>query len=171
MADERLKDIAQSILDTLSDALTTAGIDVPTRQYIHSGQIAQDLVGENCGDALVVGWNGMSQMASDATVTPIGPTIKCAVPLVAQFTVALIRCVPTLKDTESDPFPTAAELQASGEAILTDALTLPAVAIDEQLAGMLTGLQCSLVGIGNVLPIGPFGAVGGTSLVLVVSLV
>lgn len=165
--DSRLVSIANHIMAELVDRLSTAGISVPYRRYIHAGEIAHDFAGEECVEALVISWGGsfQGQPGSETSGTPM----KCAVPLSAGFTVALLRCVPIL-DTRGDP-PSQAALQDSGVDILTDAMTLPAVIVDAQLDGDLVPIGCSLVGLGDVSPIGPQGGVGGTTVNLLVSLV
>lgn len=111
-----------------------------------------DFTEENCADALIVTFDGIVQGQSNALP---GTAIKCAVPLVAGFTVALIRCVPALTE-DGDP-PTASELNSSASDLLVDAMELTNAIIDLYLE---TG-PCSLSSIGAVTPIGPVGAAGG----------
>lgn len=167
MADNRLVSIANHMLAEIVQRLTAAGIPVPTRRYIHAGEIAHDFAGGDCAEALVVSWGGSFQGQPGAESS--GSPMKCAVPLSAGFTIALLRCVPTL-NSHGDP-PSADALQDAGVDILTDAMTLPAVIVDAQLDGELVPIGCSLVGLGDVSPIGPTGQVGGTVVNLLVSLV
>lgn len=171
MADSRLTDIAQTILDALISELEMAGITVPSRRYIHSGEVAHDFSSENCGEAFIVAWGGSSQgtVVEGQAAGILSQVIKCATPMSARFVIVLLRCVPTIDD-DGNP-PSATSLQESGEQVLADAMTLPAVAIDAHLRNELTGIGCSLAGISQVAPIGPFGAVGGTAMELFVGLV
>lgn len=167
--DTRILDIATSLLDNLVAGLTDEGIDVPSRQYIHSGEIAYDFVDDDCSEAFVVSFQGILQGTGATTAAYIpGTPIKCAVPLVAQYIVVLLRCVPVI--TDDGPPPTPADLTAAAQEILTDSMTLPNVAINKDLQGALTEQMCNLKGMGDVVAIGPNGGIGGTQLTLYVEL-
>lgn len=163
MADTRIKDVAATILNAIVVGLEAEGIEVPTRRYTHDGEVAHDFADEDCASALIVTWTGTFQ------ATGAGTAIQCAVPLQAQFGIALLRCVPTFVE-DSQP-PSAADLQAAADVIHLDAMTLPKVIIDAHLAKELTGIEAGLMGISSVLPVGPLGGVGGTQMQIVVSLV
>lgn len=167
--DTRLKDAAQSILDNLAADLTLRGIDVPAdRQFLTTGDVAHDFAGSRCADAFIITWNGTFQgLVGQGTGNFSNQAIKCAMPLTAQFTIALLRCVPTVK--ESGAAPTTAELQASGEQLLLDAGTLPVAVVELQEDGALVD-SVGDVGITTVQPIGPLGGVGGVALTLIVTL-
>lgn len=167
MVDTRLVDIANYILAELTSRLTIAGIEVPERSYIHSGEIAHDFAGTDCVSAFVIAFGGMfqGQPGAESGSAPM----KCAVPLTAGFTVALLRCVHTLDSSGSAP--SESQLQDDGVMILRDSMTLPAVIVDAHLDGDLVPIGCALVGIGDVQPVGPQGGVGGTTVDLVVSLI
>lgn len=167
MADQRLVQVANHVLAELVDRLTIAGIDVPTRRYIHAGEIAHDFAGQDCVEALVVSWGGtfQGQPGAEGGASPM----RCAVPTTASYTIALLRCVPTM-DSMGNP-PSAAQLQDSGEEILTDGMALAVAIIDAQLDGDLVPIPCSLVGLGDVSPVGPQGGVGGSVAQIVVGLV
>lgn len=168
--DTRLKDIAQSILDVVAAELAEESIDVPERQYIHAGSIAHDLAGEKCGEALIVSWSGLNQgsVRAGGGGQPNFP-VRCSMPTIATFTIVLLRCVPTISEVLIAPKMTA--LQSSGESILEDAMTLTKIVIEKSLSKELTGMGCVLTGIGNVVPVGPFGAIGGTALTLTTDVV
>lgn len=169
MADTRLLDAVSHVFDTLVDALTVAGIDVPAHRYIHAGEIAHDLVGEKCAEAFIVSWeaNFQGQIGFTGGGVPEA-AIRCAMPMSAQLTVVLLRCVPVL--TSAGRPPTAASLDASATQILTDAWTLAAVTIDSTLASDLLTQHIDLVGIGNVSAVGPQGGVGGSAMSLMMSI-
>lgn len=163
MADNRIKAAANSILSALVTGLATAGIDVPTRQYIHSGEFSHDFAGAKCSDQLAVAWIGtlQGQIGAEGQVA-----IRCAMPLTHQFHILLLRCVPTLKVTSTGQTtlaPSAAELQDSGEEILTDAATLGSTIVDLVLAGNFVNSPVEdIVSIDSIESVGPFGGVGGS---------
>lgn len=155
MADDRLLVFANTLLDELVTELTTAGITVPAHRYIHSGEVAHDFTAEDCADALVVTFDGILEGQPNQVGNPLpGTTIKCAVPLVAQFTVALLRCVPALQ--EDGDAPTAEELEESASSLLLDAMELANAVVNIYL-----GSSCNLRSIGVLQPVGPQGAAGG----------
>lgn len=167
--DTRLRDAAQSILTNLATELTARGIDVPTRQYITTGGLAHDFAGQKCAEAFVITWDGLFQgLVSQGAGNLVNAPIRCAMPLTAQYTLALLRCVPMLK--AGGKAPSESELQTSGEALMLDAMTLPAALIDLHLAAGLCDSDCDLVGIGQVQPIGPLGGVGGVAMTFSVTL-
>lgn len=167
--DTRLLDAAESILDNVAADLAVRGINVPTdRMFVTTGDVAHDFAGSRCADALIVTFNGLFQgLVGQGTGNLSNAPIKCSMPLVGQFTIALLRCVPVVK--ESGAAPTTAELQASGETLLLDAMTLPVSIVELQLDGALVA-GADDVGITTVQPIGPLGGVGGVALTLIVTL-
>lgn len=172
MSDTRLIDTANSILDFLATKLATSGIDVPQRQYVHAGLIAHDFAGLKCADALIVSWLGTSQGqvgAGAGSGIPQAP-IKCAMPLSHQYVVSLLRCVPVLQENKAAPSPAA--LSASATEVMTDAMTMAKVLVEGQLnSGVLPPTQVfGLLGIGEAVPIGPLGGVGGTQMSIWVTL-
>lgn len=166
--DYRLRDAAQSILDNVAAELTVRGIDVPTRQFITTGDVAHDFAGQKCAEALIITFNGLFQgLVGQGTGNLSNAPIKCSMPLVGQFTLALLRCVPVVKPNGSAP--TMEELQDSGEVLMLDAMTVAAVVVELQLEGGLVDTADD-VGITTVSPIGPLGGVGGVALTLIVTL-
>lgn len=169
MPDTRLKDAANAILTNLAAALEAEGIDVPDRRYVHVGQAAHDFAGARCVEAFIVSWIGTLQGLVGAQGQA---AIRCAMPLTHQFQILLLRCVPTLKDTGATYMaPSAAELQASGEEVQTDAMTLGATIVDLVLDGaFVNSLVEDIVSIDSVVAIGPLGGVGGSLVNLSVTL-
>lgn len=166
--DTRLRNAAQQLLARVAADLTARGIDVPTRRFITTGEIVHDFAGSECSEAFIVTWNGTFQgIVSQETGNLSDAPILCAMPLTAQFTIALLRCVPVVK--ASGQAPTAADLQTSGVALMLDAMTLPVSVVDLQGKGELVD-RADLLGISAVQPIGPEGGVGGVALSLVVTL-
>lgn len=166
--DTRLKDAANSILTNLAADLEARGIDVPERRFPTTGDVAHDFAGQRCADAFIITWNGTYQgIVSQGTGNLSNAPILCSMPLTAQFTVALLRCVPVVKP--SGQAPTADELRASGETLMLDAMTLPVSVVDLQTEGGIV-TNGDLLGITTVQPIGPLGGVGGVALTLAVTL-
>lgn len=168
--DTRLFDAASHILDFLETKLTAAGIQVPDRRYVHAGIPAQDLTAEKCADALIVSWIATSQGQIEAgfSDTPQA-AIRCAMPLSAQFLVALYRCVPTFGPGTRLPAPET--MTNSAEEILVDGFTLAAVVVDGVVKnGDLISSPIEEVGIGSVSAVGPNGGLGGTHMTLFTSL-
>lgn len=165
MADSRLIDASNDILDNIAAELTNRGIDVPSRQYVHVGQIVDDLVLEKCADQLVVSWQGTTPGAVEVA-GGAAAFIRCAMPFTYQFEVRLSRCVPTFKMNAAQMGytpPTVADMGASASEIQTDAATLIDVIVTLVLGNDLIGQNIDVVGMGLVLPIGPQGGAGGTS--------
>ena len=144
-------EVATDILECTAARLTAYGIDVPTRQYVHMGEVALD-----CCDPgqLVVTVSNLTHAMPGA-----GEEIAvCSPPRSVTFDVWLNRCVPTLDDN-GDP-PTAAELDDSAETLLTDLWTLAYVLWDGYKDGCWGG-GCASVLFGPITPYGPEGACGG----------
>jgi hypothetical protein len=171
--DLRLKNAGQDLLDNLAAELVSRGIDVPDdRRYIHSGVIAHDFAGEKCVEAFIVAWTGSSQGELGSPTQPTQGTpipIRCSMPLNHTFAIAMLRCVPIVK--QSGQPPSADDLQSSGEQILTDAMTLCAAIVDLEAAhSLITTYEYAQAGIITTTPIGPQGGVGGVVVQLAVSL-
>lgn len=163
--DTRLVDAAQHILETLADGLTDAGISVPDRQYVHTGQIAYDLAGASCAEAFVVSWQASFPGSLGSEADDIN-VIRCSMPLSVQFSVELLRCVPTL----TPKVPTAAALDAAGGSLMEDAWTLNRVIVDKTIDGTLRQLPIAQVALGGSSAIGPGGGVGGVAVTLLVGI-
>lgn len=169
MADTRLLDAAESILANLGTELTNRGISIPEHSYVTTGAVAHDFTSQNCAEAFIITWDGLFQGVVSQSGNLVNAPIQCSMPLTAQFTIALLRCVPVVKATGKPPSET--ELQASGEALMLDAMTLPAALIDLALAGTMCDTDsCTLTGITSVQPVGPQGGVGGATMTIVVTL-
>lgn len=165
MADTRLSDVAEELLTNLSALLTAAGIDVPTRSFVHVGEIVHDFAGLNCTDQFVVSWSLLSSGEIGVGAPP--GAITCSMPLACSFTIELLRCVPTMKGTKA---PSEADLHASGVAIMTDAITLADVVVGAATRKTLFADEFTTVGIGQLNSYGPQGGVGGTVMTLFVNL-
>lgn len=167
MADTRLVDAGQHILDTLVDGLTAEGIVVPERRFLHTGEIAYDFVGTNCGEAFIVSWAAAFQGGLGEGGEGVNP-IRCSMPLSAQFTIALLRCVPTVNSQGKAP--TAEALDASGENLMIEAWTLNKVIVEKAVDKTLIQLPIVDAAIGGSLPVGPDAALGGVTVQLFVGI-
>lgn len=175
--DTRLVEIAHNLLDSIADGLEAEGIPVPEKRYVYAADpvfdisVAQDGTG-TCNEELIVTCNGLPQGVSfsgEGTSIVPGQIIKCAVPMVAEYTVYLTRCLVTVDEEGNNPAQDA--LEAEGEQVMEDVMTLAKVIVSKGLAKELTGqMHTSLVGIGNVDSMNPQGAMGGTKVILWVSL-
>lgn len=169
--DERLSTLADTLLDNLAVELEMEGLDVPSRRYVQAGDVAHDFAGQNCAEAFVITWNGSFQgVVGAGTGNLTNRPIVCSMPLVAQFTIALLRCVPVVRERNGRiVVPTAEELDANGKQILVDAMTMAKVLVDKNTD--LLPSEFYQIGISSLQPIGPLGGVGGTALTVVVGMV
>jgi hypothetical protein len=165
MADERLVVAANHIYDTLIGELQAEGIPVPERRFVHVGLIAHDYAGTDCAEFFTLSWTNTFQGHLGGATEQ---AIRCTMPLTAQFTVALIRCAPTL--SRSGKAPTEAQLHTFAETLMRDAWTLPAVVISSTVQGTLRQNRIDLVGIAGVQSFGPQGGVAGTELTMLATI-
>lgn len=145
-----LYDTAADVLDSVATRLAAQGITVPTRQYVHAGEVAFD-----CCDQLVVTVVQLDHAMPGEQAT----ILQCAPPRHANIDVWLTRCVPVSKDN-GDP-PTAAELEASAAEVLTDMWSL-AYVLWEGYQAHDWGGTCSSVILNAIEAVGPEGGCGGS---------
>lgn len=169
LPDGRLYTIGKSILDVLSTQLAAAGIDVPERRYVHSGQVAIDFAGTNCAEEFVVTFLQMYSGEPGVGGQTISKPVSGGVPLTAVYGVILTRCVP-VQNARGIP-PDHNDLDASGSQILHDTMSIAHIIADQERMRTLVPDPASLVGFGIVTPYGPEGGVGGSVTQLYVSLV
>lgn len=144
----RLFTMGTDLLDAIEKQFVAAGITLPTRRYVHTGDIAHDC------DQLVVsltrlfrGLPGLEQPADPGHGAVDYRTVV--------WTVELIRCTDQPNRT-----PTAAELQAEASARIEDLWTLHhGVWLAQKAAVELP--SCSTVLVGDVEAIGPQGGPAG----------
>lgn len=160
----KIYDLASALLVSVADRLDDAGIDVPTRQYVHAGEVALDFVGDDCCSQLVVA------VLELAHTMPLGDAeiVHCAPMRTVRLDVWLTRCVPT-QDDQARP-PSVADLDAASDVILGDLWTLPYVIHAGYTAGEWASL-CQSVMFDLVEPYGPAGACGGVHAQVLVQLV
>lgn len=166
--DTRLSVLAQTLLDNLASAMETEGLGVPTRRYVAAGDLVHDFAGAKCAEQFSISWQGSFQgLLNRGGGNLINAPIECAMPLTHQFLILLTRCVPVVSPTGTAP--TAADLDASGQKILVDAMTMAAVTVDENVS--LLPSDSYRIAITNLQPVGPLGGVGGTTMTVLVGVV
>lgn len=161
MADDtRLADTAAALLQVAADGLVAAGRTPPERQYVTSGAPAYDC--EQLVVALVRLYPGVPFQDD-----PSLPVLRCVLLRSATFAVHLVRCIPTLKEgvRGGSTMPAAADLDASGMDLLTDALVLPKVVVGAWHARTFLD-TCDQMGVREVLPAEPQGGFGGTIMIV-----
>lgn len=142
---------AELILARFVAHLTAQGIDVPERQYVNYGQ---QPVWD--GEQLVV---SLLDIGAGQPGITIGTTpVPQALVLAGRFAVDMLRAIPVI-DAEG-PFalaiPSALQLDAAGQQLLTDAGGLAVAA-----AAIHTGYELTDPGQGFTFEISPFAPTGG----------
>lgn len=152
----RLADTADSLLNVVAAGLAAAGQPVPERQYVAEGPPAYDC--EQLVVALVRLYPGLPFLED-----PSAPVLKATLLRSATLAVHVVRCIPTLKSGPrgGEVFPTPAELQASGMAVLTDAYVMPTCVVRAWHDGTFLGL-CDAMGVRELVPAEPQGGFGGS---------
>lgn len=149
-------DIAQSLLDEVIERLGNEGIELPERRFVHAGQTVHDC--EQLSVSFVRIYNGVPGRE-------VAGEIPCAMTKTAEFTIQLVRCVPSLDENE---LPSGPELHASGLALATDAFALWRGLIlaykEKTLARYLD------MAVGPVEALDALGGFGGTSVTVSVQL-
>lgn len=147
-----LYDVATDLLASVVARMTTAGITLPARQYVHAGLVAYD-----CEQVTVtVPESGVTHAfpGEAASVNQV-----CAPPRHVALEVHVVRCVPIPGDS-GDP-PTVTELDASATEVLTDLWALAYVIWEGYREGEW-GSTCSTVSLGPVTVNGPEGGFVGS---------
>lgn len=150
MPNDRLYTVAQEILATAVDILDDASIVVPERTFVTFGEVADDC------DLLAVSWQGTyTGEPGQPNNVPEGQGF---VTRSTTFELRRIRCVSV--NTANGTPPTAEELNEDAEAVMTDIWTLYQGFVARK--GNRTFLSsCEGFAIGNVIPVGPTGGMGG----------
>lgn len=159
MADERVYDVAQSILDTLVVAFDDAGVLLPDRQYVHVGEVAYDC------EQLVVTFTDMNKGLAAAPETTV---VRWAHPTIAGYEIHLVRCVPGI---DEDGVPTVSELEAAALQTGIDSWLVGTTLPLAVKAKTFPPTPCQLVALGELVVNGPLGNMVGVSLPVDVGLV
>jgi hypothetical protein len=155
---QALYDISVALRDCIRDrlALTTAGVPTSMRVCVVPGQIAWDTC--QCGqlDITTTRIFYSRQFPQEAT----GAESNCTLPyIVAEVTVSVLRCAPTVDDNGNEP--TCDELDAAAETWLDDANAVrDAVACC--LAALVTAGSVSAYSLNEQVPVGPEGMCVGS---------
>lgn len=157
-----IRGMAESILGSITDHYTAAGVTLPARRYVAPGDPTQ--IAWDCEQLVVaiqgIGWG----QAPDAG--PPSPRIGTPVSALAMrhaiYVVQLVRCTPSEGDPQTG-LPDEADIHAAGLAFMTD-MGLMSQALMVACATIRTGLdRTGLVQPGAVNPDGPSGAFHGMS--------
>lgn len=150
--------LAQAVLDTVVAAYAAEAIELPDRRYTTSGAVAYDC--EQVVVSLVRLYPGIAFLED-----PSQPVLKATLLRSVQLAVHVVRCIPTLKDGTGpiNPFPTATELDDSGQQLLVDAYMLPTSIVRAWHDGDLS-TYCSTLGVRELVPAEPDGGFGGSIL-------
>jgi len=145
---------ARTVLDAVVTGFAVDGVALPERQYVANGAVAADC------EQLVVQVARIFRGLPGGTE---GGTSPCHGPVSMDVDVHLLRCVPTIEGEGEDvSLPSAVELEASGEELLRDA---------EILRRSIKPLvDCRSIVLGNLVPYGPEGGLGGWTYRLVVQI-
>lgn len=108
-----LYDLAVFILAKIQEIFAREGVDLPDRQYVTSGQPAQD-----CEQVTVA----FQQMYIGPPGDEASAPQRCDGPRSATFQIAITRCI-SVGDKRGNP-PTAAQLQADARRLMRDATIL-----------------------------------------------
>jgi hypothetical protein len=148
-----LFDLAEDIQQAITTAFAAASVDLPARQYIADGSVAED-----CGQFTI---EFTQLFAGSSGAQQVGPARFPIVIFTAEFNVQIIRCVPTMEEgTGRAPSP--ADLIAAAKQMLTDAWVLWNGIVTGHESGPLQ--KCSNISLGPLTPIGPDGGLGGVTL-------
>lgn len=155
MNTDRVVDVGQALLDSVTDRLVLAGIEVPERRLLVAGLPAFD-----CEQLTVhLQTTGTVQGDPNASLqTAVGPHAAFAM-RAWQFVVSLVRCVYVPDDPENI---NDAALQADGERSMRDAHCLPLAVVEARDLGMIAG--CRNVIVGDVVVEEPSGGMIGITM-------
>lgn len=148
--------IAASLLSQAAGALTSA----PARQLVSQGPPAWDC------EQLVVWLQRVRPRL-------IGGQTKCAVVLVAEYHIGILRCVPTMRNDGTPP--AAADLTSSATGLYTDAAEIQQELLANWLDGTLLAsvshpTPCQIVTVGDLTALAPAGGFAGWDFTLTIQL-
>lgn len=150
MANDYLFTLADEIRAVASEVLEAAGIAVPKRTFVTFGEVADDC------DLMAVAFQGMY------TGNPGFPDPRAEgsgfVTRSASFEIRRVRCVYSA-DERGKP-PSATQMDEDAEEVLTDLWVLHQGLVARKHAKTFL-TSCQNFTIGNILPVGPVGGMGG----------
>lgn len=155
MPNDYLYTVAQEILAEAVDILGDASITVPERTFVTFGEVADDC------DLLAVSWQGT--YTGEPGQPNNQPEGQGFVTRSTTFELRTIRCLSVNSANGTPPSPE--EMNEDAEAVMTDVWTLYQGFVARK--GDKSFLEgCQGFAIGNVIPVGPVGGMGGGILVL-----
>lgn len=147
----RIFAIGDCLLEAAQAAITEAGLTIPSRSYVHLGNIAVDC------EQLVVTIDGLTFGLTDG---PENPAVKCMPPGYSTYTVLLALCVPVPDDSGTPP--STADLEASAVNLSPYGLALTSGIAELIHAGDADCIGlCDNPAMTSALPLGPEGGYGG----------
>lgn len=149
---ERLYGIARAVLDVTVDALAASEAGAPARAYVSDGPaIAWDC------EQVVVTVEGTFGHKGNVAVEDVSP-MDCLLMRGVTLGVWVVRCAPTIGETEEDP-PPADDIDANAAAVLADPMVILDGIADAYRAGLL--VETHGMAFQNWTGIGPEGGLVG----------
>ena len=150
MPNDYLYTIAQEILAVATDILDDAGLEVPERTFVTFGEVPDDC------DLMAVAWQGL--YTGEAGAPNNQPEGQGFVNRAATFEIRRIRCISSSDERGTPPSPT--EINEDAELLLTDLWAIyQGFVARKGDRSFLT--SCEGFTLGNAVPVGPSGGVGG----------
>lgn len=143
-----LYDIAKSILSAIETAYTNNGISLPTRRFVHQGEVAFDC------DQIAVTILAVNQGLPGFEITS---PVRCGLPLFARLQAVIIDCVPGLE--ESGQSPGHIKLDNAAKNLATKGWVALTGIRDAHRANKIT--SCDQLRTVSMTAIGPEGGVAG----------
>lgn len=150
--DDRLADLADAMLAAVVARYTMNGLTLPPRQYTHVGEVAYD-----CEEVVATLESIYPGLPGEEAIT--APPRGGAFVATARMALVLVRCVPAVSDRGKAP--TAAQLNAAGQAALIDAREVLKALTGAASAGDFTP-YCTSVSYFGTEFVGPQGAFLGS---------
>lgn len=153
--------IAEEVLDCVCSSLTAqSSCGCPCRTFVTVGQPVWD---ECCDGQLALVLNRLYVQSTFPGTD--NQAITCSAPLVGEFTLQLIRCVPTM--TEQGDAPTAQALSDSAANIYADMY----IAYRSVICCLAAYKKARLFTMGDARPVGPQGGCAGFEIKFSIQLV
>lgn len=155
---DHLYTLADEILATCIDALSDNGIAPPTKNFISAGTIID--FPDECPDMLAV---ELTRIYTGLPGIEVALPEKCGHARTAEFLIRIVRCLDSANEENNNP--TVDQLNADALATYSDIWVLHQELIERKAAGTFLDACQSLL-IGNALPDGPEGGIGGWTIQL-----
>lgn len=154
-----LDDLAHEILATAIDALEDNAITPPVRQFVSPGAIADD-----CDQIAVE----LARIFTGRPGAEVAEPEQCGYARTAEFFIRIVRCLASASD-DDDIIPTPDELNGDAKIVMRDIWVIHQELITRRAAGTFLD-RCQNLLVGNALPAGPEGGLGGWQLLIQVQI-